>query len=129
MMKEAAIQKFFEQFGIPAYPQTAVPDDVTFPFLVHNFPTDAFDGESNGQSGTVYLRYYTTSETVPDMKAQEISDAIGRGGVSLKCDGGYIWLKRGSPFKINAPQEQGTEETKFLKTKQLNITAEYLTLN
>ena len=75
MTKEAAIQTFFSQFGIPAYASQAVLDDVIFPFLVHNIPTSSFDeGEV---SGTVYLRYYTESEKEPNAKAQEISDAIG----------------------------------------------------
>lgn len=127
MTKEAAIQDFFSGFGILAYGVSGLPKEVTFPFLVHDFPTSAFlEGEV---SGTVYLRYYTESEAAPNAKAQEISQAIGIGGVLLPCDGGFIWLKRGSPFKINAPQEQGSEQALLLKTKQLNITAEYLTFN
>ena len=96
MTKEAALKQFFSGFGIAAYPSTAVPNDVVFPYLTYEVITSAFQEEPVGL--TVNLWYYTTQEGLPNAKARELSEAIGQGGKLLPCDGGYIWLKRGSPW-------------------------------
>lgn len=123
MTKEAALKSFFSGFGISAYPSTAVPDDVIFPYLTYEVITSAFDGEPVGL--TVNLWYFTTQEGPPNAKARELSEAIGPGGKTLPCDGGYIWLKRGAPWC----QSLTDETSKNIKRRYINVTAEYLTLN
>lgn len=123
MTKGAALQQFFESFGIPAYTASSVPDDAVFPWLTYELITSAWEGGEVGM--TVNLWYYTTSEAIPNAKAQEISEAIGVGGKVLKCDGGYIWLKRGSPWCQSLTDD--TDST--IKRRYLNVTAEYLTEN
>lgn len=123
MTKEAALKSFFSKFGISAYPSTAVPDDVIFPYLTYEVITSAFDGEPVGL--TVNLWYFTTQEGPPNAKARELSEAIGPGGKTLPCDGGYIWLKRGAPWC----QSLTDETSKNIKRRYINVTAEYLTLN
>ena len=122
MTKGAALQAFFSQF-MDAYAASAVPEDVTFPSLTYELITSAWDGGEVGL--TVNLWFYTTSESVPNAKAQELSDAIGYGGVTLPCDGGFIWLKRGSPWCQNLQDDTD----KNIKRRYINVTAEYLTLN
>ena len=122
MTKAAALQAFFEQF-LPSYAASAVPDDVEFPFLTYELITSAWEGGEVGV--TVNLWYYTTSEAVPNAKAQEISEAIGVGGIVLKCDGGYIWLKRGSPWCQSLTDNTDNQ----VKRRYINISAEYLTEN
>ena len=122
MTKGAALQAFFSQF-MDAYAVSAVPDDVTFPYLTYELITSAWDGGEVGL--TVNLWFYTTSESVPNAKAQELSDAIGYGGVTLPCDGGFIWLKRGSPWCQNLKDDTDTN----IKRRYINVTAEYMTLN
>jgi len=121
--KEAALKQFFSGFGIKAYPSTAVPKDVTFPYLTYEVITSAWE---DGEVGlTVNLWYFTTQESLPNAKARELSEAIGRGGKILPCDGGYIWLKRGSPWCQSL-----TDETDMnIKRRYINISAEYLTEN
>ena len=76
MTKGAALQAFFERF-LPSYAASAVPNDVTFPYLTYELITDAWDG---GEVGiTVNLRDYTTKEAPLNAKAQELSNAIGLG--------------------------------------------------
>ena len=106
MTKDKALYAFFAGFGIPAYPDTAVLNE-------------------NGEpvSLTVNLWYRTESEAVPNAKAQELSAAIGYGGVRLSCDEGYIWLKRGSPWCQNLSDETDP----FIKRRYINVTAEYQT--
>ena len=122
MTKGAALQTFFSQF-MDAYAASAVPEDVIFPYLTYELITSAWDGGEVGL--TVNLWFYTTSEAVPNAKAQELSDAIGYGGVTLSCDGGFIWLKRGSPWCQNLHDDTD----KNIKRRYINVTVEYMTLN
>lgn len=122
MTKAAALLAFFSQFGIPAYPSTSVPDDATYPRLTYDPSYSAWDGGE--VSITVNLWYYTESEALPNAKAQEISDALGLSGKTIPCDGGMIWLKRGSPF---AQPVQDTDNN--VKRRYINISAEFITIN
>lgn len=121
MTKAAALHQFFNSFGIPVYTATSVPDDVVFPWLTYELITSAWEDGPVGL--TVNLWYRTTSEAVPNAKAQEISEAIGMGGKIVPCDGGYIWLKRGSPWC----QSLRDETDSVIKRRYINVTAEYLT--
>lgn len=123
MTKGAALQQFFESFGISAYTASSVPDDAVFPWLTYELITSAWEGGEVGM--TVNLWYYTESEAAPNAKAQEISEAISVGGKVLKCDGGYIWLKRGSPWCQSLTDDTDSN----IKRRYLNVTAEYLTEN
>lgn len=122
MTKAEALYSFFSSFGIPAYASSAVPEDAVFPWLTYDLSTSAW--ESGEVSLTVNLWYYTTSEAVPNAKAEEISKAIGLGGKLLPCDEGAIWLKRGSPWC----QSLHDDSDSMIKRRYINITAEYMTL-
>lgn len=122
MTKEQALHKFFNQFGIAGYRSTSVPDNAVLPYLTHTVPISNF--EDGPVSITVHTYHYTTSEAVPDAKAEEIRQAIGMGGVFLPCDGGRIWLKWGSPWC----QSIFDDTNKTLKRRYINITAEFLTI-
>ena len=69
--------------------------------------------------------FYTTSEAIPNAKVQELSDVIGYGGITIPCDGGFIWLKRGSPWC----QSMRDESDPMIKRRYINVIAEYFTLN
>ena len=122
MTKGAALQAFFSQF-MDAYAASAVPDDVTFPYLSYELITSAWDGGEVGL--TVNMWFRTTSEKEPNAAVDRLSKAIGLGGVQLPCDDGVIWLKRGSPWA----QSLTDETDKTIKRRYINVTAEYLTLN
>lgn len=122
MTKDKALHAFFSGF-MDAYPASSVPGDVTFPYLTYEAVFDAWDG---GEVGiTVNLWFYTESESIPNAKAQELSELIGYGGKTIPCDGGYIWVKRGSPWC----QSLTYQENPDIKRRYINVTAEYLTLN
>lgn len=120
MTKAAALYQFFSSFGMPAYTSTSVPDDVTFPYLTYELITSAFEAGEVGL--TVNLWFYTTSEAVPNAKAEEIGKRIDEMS-PLRCDGGAIWLKRGSPWC----QSLSDETSPTIKRRYINVTAEYLT--
>lgn len=122
MTKTAALQQFFSSFGISAYTSASVPDDVVFPFLTYDLITGAWGDEP--AAITVNLWYYTESEAVPNAKAEEMSKAIGMGGVTVPCDDGIIWIRRGSPWC----QSISDESDKTIKRRYINITAEFLTI-
>lgn len=123
MTKAAVLHQFFSSFGMTAYTATSVPDDAIFPYLTYEFITSAWEGGE--VSLTVNLWFYTESEKIPNDKANELSAAIGLGGKVLPCDGGYIWLKRGSPWC----QSLSDETSPTIKRRYINVTAEYLTEN
>ena len=122
MTKEAALKRFFDGFGIPGYPSTAVPWDAVFPWLTYEPITDNWEGGPVGL--TVNLWYYTTDEAPPNAKAREIAETLGMSGKLLPCDGGYIWLKRGTPWC----QPMIDQADSNIKRRYINITAEYLTM-
>lgn len=127
MTKQAALYKFFSSFGIPAYPDTAVPDEgspewVGYPFLTYEVITGHWGGGI--VSLAVQLFYNTESEAIPNSKAGEIEKTLGLGGVALPCDGGMIWLNAGSPFCQNFLDD----ENKSLKRRYILVDAEYLTV-
>lgn len=123
MTKGAALYSFFSSFGLPAYAETDVPNDMVLPYLTYTPVFDTWGGESVSLSASLW--YYGAGENVPNAKAEEISAAIGLSGKILKCDDGYIWLRRGTPWCQSAP----VEAEPLLKVKTLNISADYLTLN
>lgn len=123
MTKGAALHQFFSQFGIPAYPASAVPDDAVFPWLTYDVVTGSMEDGENAI--TANLWYYGEAEAEPSAKAQEIADYIGYSGKIVPVDHGYIWIKRGTPWCQNLTDESN----KNIKRRYLNITVEYLTPN
>lgn len=120
MTKDKALYAWFSQF-MTAYPETSVPEDAEFPWLTYELVSGALD---SGEIGiTVNLWYYSEKEAEPNAKAQEIADAIGMGGVLIPCDGGAIWIKRGTPWCQNIRDDSDGN----IKRRYLNITLEYLT--
>lgn len=122
MTKGEALQNFFSGFDMMAYPINAVPQDVVLPYLTYTPATAAFeDGEV---SVTVDCWFCTDNEAIPNAKAAEISERIGRGGTTIRCEDGFVWLKRGSPFCQSVEMSD-----KHIKRRHINIDAEFFTTN
>ena len=119
MTKAAAIYQFWATF-LTAYEENTVPENASFPYITYQLVTDSFDTDVQM---TASIWYRGSSWVEANAKAEEISNYIGRGGVFLNCDGGSIWLKRGTPFA----QNMGDESDNLIKRKYLNITAEFFT--
>lgn len=123
MTKTAALQKFYESFGFPAYEENSVPtgkDAPRYPYITYTVATDSL-GSDIPLSCSIWYR--DSSWVNANAKSEEISAAIGRGGVTIPCDGGAIWIRRGSPFS----QSMGDPEDDMIKRKYINITAEFFT--
>ena len=123
MTNEAALYNFWSMFGLPAYEENAVPtgeDGAEFTYITYQVVTDSF-GNDVALTGSVWYR--STSWKEANAKAQEISNVLSRGGVTIACDGGIIWIRRGVPFA----QSMGDDSDDLIKRKYLNITAEFMT--
>lgn len=126
MTKFQALYQFFSRFGIPAYEENAfyagdvVPD---FPYITYNISLSAFQDDKEILNPSVWYR--STSWQEPEQKVAEISQAIGRGGVHIPCEDGFVWIKRGKKFCI----PMGDDSDKFIRRMYLNIIVEYWTTN
>lgn len=123
MTKAQALFSFWSGFVLPAYEENAVPtgkDAPDFPYLTYEAVFDSISADTP-MSASLWFR--STSWLEAQSKAEEISKAIGRGGKIIPCDGGAIWIKRGSPFA----QFMGDEIDDLIRRVYINITAEYLT--
>lgn len=120
MTKAAALYAFFSGFGIPAYP-TEAEAGATFPYLVYEPNIGAYDDDNIAIVANLW--YYGQGETAINAKVQEISAALGMGGVYLPCDGGAVYLQRGKPFS----QPQTDQADSNIKGRYIQITAMYLT--
>lgn len=121
MTPEAAVYTFLSSFGIPAYAASSVPDQATFPYLTYDLVLGEWGQPEVNMPVNVWYR--TDSEALPNAKVREISKAIGMGGVLLHCDGGALWLKKGSPW-AQAMTVEGEDEK--VKRRYININIEFL---
>jgi hypothetical protein len=119
MTPEAAIYEFLGGFGIPAYASTSVPSGADFPYLTYDLSL-ADLGETTTMSASLWYR--TETEKAPNAKAREVYDALTLGGVILPCDGGVVWLRRGTPW-VNS---MGDDTDDLIKRRLLNIEVEQI---
>ena len=120
MNKYEALHKFYGSFGIPAYEEHSVPGDATFPYISYESVTSVLSEQNIAL--TCKLNFKTTSFLKINALTEKISAAL-RGGKKLVCDEGYIVLYNGTPFAQNVPSGDNG-----VKTKYINITADYITL-
>lgn len=120
MTPEAALYKFMNGFGIPAYMDSSVPEDAVFPYITYNLvENDMFETEANL---TVNVWYRTESEAAPNAKVREMFNRIGLGGVTVPCDGGMLWIKRGNPWAQSVAIEG---EDEMVKRRYVNINVDF----
>ena len=123
MNKDAAIQSFFESFGLPAYPSTSVPtregERPEFPYLTYTLSTDSDMGRAIGNAS---LWYRSESWAGLNSKVREISQSIGLSKV-VQCDEGAIIFRKSSPFA----QPMGDDSDNMIKRKILNFEVLFVT--
>lgn len=124
MTPEAAIYQFLSSFGIPAYATASTPDQAQFPYITYDLVIGEWMGGEVNMPVNVWYR--TDSEAAPNAKVREVSHAIGMGGITIPCDGGTLWLKKGSPW-AQAVTVDGEDEK--VKRRLLNISIETMTFD
>ena len=118
--RTAALQAWLEGFDMPAYAAQAVPDNAELPYLTYTPVAGAWgDGE---QGVTVETWRRTGSEARANADAEAIGRALGLGGVMLPCDGGGLWVKRGSPFWQAADSGEPGVKRRYINLSIENIT-------
>lgn len=123
MTPEAAIYGFLAGFGVPAYASASVPEQADFPYLTYDLTVGEWSsGEANL---TVNAWFRTDSEAIPNAFVRVMATAIGMGGVTVPCDGGMLWLKRGTPW---AQSVLAAGDDEKVKRRYLNIDVEFLVI-
>lgn len=128
MTPEAAIYQFLSGFGIPAYASSSVPDQdgpmwEGFPYLTYDLVVGEWGKTEVNMPVNLFDR--TSSEKRLNDKVREISQRLGYGGTTVRCDGGMLWLKKGSPW-AQAMTIEGEDD--MVKRRYININIEYLTI-
>lgn len=121
MTPEAALYQFMSGFGIPAYAATATPSEAEFPYITYDLVVGEWEGGEVNVPVNVWYR--TDSEALPNAKVREIGKVLGIGGTTIQCDGGMLWLKKGSPW-AQAMRVEGEDDK--IKRRYVNINVEYL---
>ena len=124
MTPEAALDRWLNGFGVPAYASTATPHDAGFPRITYDLVVDGWGGGEQNVPVSVWHR--TDSEAALNAIVRAMKRAIGVGGVTLPCDGGMLWVKRGEPWAQAVRFEGDDEKT---KRRYVNINIEYLVLD
>lgn len=117
--KEAAMYAFWNSYSIPAYEENTVPDEAELPYITYQLITDSRFSELP-LAANIYYRSDSWVEI--NAKANEISYDI-QTGKRLECEGGWLWIKKGSPFVQN--MSDSTDDT--IRRKYINITVEFCT--
>lgn len=128
MTKAAAINEFWNSFGLKAFEENTLLDvdengqeiKPEFPYITYQLVTDSFDREV---AATANIWYRTTGWKAINAKTEEISKKIGASGKKIAVDGGGIWIKRGQPFA----QNMGDESDDLIKRKYINISIVFIT--
>ena len=95
MIKTAqALKTFFSGFGIPAYSETSVPDDIQLPYITYPIKESEWS-----QPTSFYIVLWCRTKGYADAlaKADQITAAIGE-GVSLDTGSGFVVIRPGNPL-------------------------------
>lgn len=117
MDKWQAQYKLWSSFGLPAYDASSVPDGddkPDFPYITYQGVDGTFNSDIPA-SVSVWTRDYSW------LPANAISDtiyqALKNGGVTVRYDGGIIWVTAETPFS----QNMGDPDDDLIRRKVLNV--------
>lgn len=118
MTKIQALNSFWNSFDLMAYDEGSVPDTAELPYITYSVGEDDF---GYPVSLTASIWYRSKSWATITAKAEEVSDRISRGGVTIPYDGGVIWMHKGTPFA-----QRVRDEDDSIRRIYLNIEAEFI---
>lgn len=119
MDKQQALQSFWGSFGLPAYEENTVDKDAEMPYITYNVITDNYE---NTVTLNASLWYYSKSWKGIDTMANAIGDYLARDRVIIKIDGGYFWVKKGTPFSQHV-----ADTNDMVRRVRLTVEADFLT--
>lgn len=91
----AALKNFFSQFGLPAYTETTIPDEVELPYISYSLSEPEWN-----RKASMYAQVwdYGKSNSLILQKADEITAAIGEGKVIDLSGVGYLVIWPETPL-------------------------------
>lgn len=103
MNKLKVLHQFWNSFGIPAYPETDVPDEIELnkdninAYITYSASLGSF-GNILPLNASIWYRN-TTSWSKVEKKFEEISEKINKNGYYLfKSEEGAMYVSAGTPF-------------------------------
>ena len=90
----AALKTFFSGFGLPAYAEDSVPDDVQLPYITYSMSVPEWNRKAS-MYAMVWDRTKSNAGIIE--KADQITAAIGQGR-KIPLDGGYLVLWPETPL-------------------------------
>ncbi|MDE7398965.1 MAG: hypothetical protein K2N06_05490 [Oscillospiraceae bacterium] len=120
--KAQALYQFWSSFEWAAYDENSVPTGSNAPksqYITYSVVTDNL-GNEVGLTGSLWYR--SSSWAAISQKAEEIAKRLENLS-PIRIDGGYMWLKRGSPFA----QRMSDPNDDMIRRIYINVTAEFLT--
>lgn len=118
MTAAAAYHKFMTDFGLTAYPRTAVPEDAVYPYLVYDWTTADFD---EPVPVTMEMFFYTESEAEPNRAASQFRKYVEQNGY-VEYGDGAIWVTAGNPY-CQALTDAGDYN---VKRRLINLNLEFI---
>lgn len=127
MDKAQAIHSFWSSFGWPAIDEQSAYDDANYDEVISWTKYISYEVRTSniGDSVTLTASLWHKSASWEDIskKADEIAAYIGYGGKQIPIDGGYIWIKLGTPFAQRTAAETGYDIRRIV----INISVDFLT--
>ena len=122
MNSRQALDSFWKRFTWNAWEENTVPDNALKDYVHYITYTAAWSefDRTIMLSASIWERSTSWQNVVE--KAEEIAAAIGLGGTVIPFTGGKIWIKRGSPFYQEMPDEDDT-----VRRIYINVEVEYFT--
>ncbi len=106
--------------GLAAYSASSVPEDAAFPYVTYEWAEGAWGDE--GVSVLANMWFKTESEAAPNAAVSRLGRNLGLSGRLLPCDGGGMWVRRGTPWAQSVPDEDAS-----VKRRYLNLEIEFIT--
>lgn len=123
MNKVQAYQSFWSSFGLTAYDENTVPDDAMTvndgKYITYEMSDSDF-GNTVALTASIWYRGYSWAEITE--KELSIANEISRGGKLIPCDGGAIWIQKGSPWAQRMPDSSSDSIRRIV----LNVEVEFL---
>lgn len=119
MDKWQAQQKFWSNFGLPAYDELTVPDKAVMPYITYEAAIDEF-GHPTSVSASLW--YKSNSWIDISKKTNDIAEAISYGGLMVGYDNAAMLVRKGNPFAQR--MSEPTDDT--VRRMLLNVTLEFL---
>lgn len=123
MDKSQALQSFWSGFGLPAYAENTVPDNISTPYITYEVSTDSLDSVMVLNAS---LWYRSMSWKDISQKAEEIARRIvTMYPPTIQLDEGRLYISKGSPFAQRMGDEGGTDVRRILLTVNVEFFTAY----